>query len=111
MRSKKRQKAKPFVMVAKEMLNGPAIRQLSSSAIVAYLQILGKYNGSNGDDLSFTYKEAADFMSARTYSKAIKELVKYGFITINRPGGLEKQATLFGISEKWKRFGQQNFDF
>lgn len=41
-------------------------------------------------------------MSNGTFSKRLKELIKYGFIKIVEHGGLPKRPTVFALSHGWK---------
>ena len=59
-----------------------------------------------------TYAETtAKFGIARsTFRNSISQLVKLGFIDIAHPGGgMMKDCSLYGISERWREYGKEDF--
>ena len=91
----------PFVMLPEYMTRSKAWKSLSCRAVWVYIEMKKKYRGHNENNLSLTYNEVKYKMSSATFSKAIKELIKYGFIDIIRPGGLFKNCTIYGLSNRW----------
>ncbi|MBN2011945.1 hypothetical protein JW960_21630 [candidate division KSB1 bacterium] len=66
----------------------------------------------NNGKIVFTYREAKEKygISEKTFSRALDQLIKFGFIDIARPGiGYAKIETLYSISERWKDFGTDKF--
>lgn len=106
---RKKRKSKPFVQIFNELLKSEAYKELSHASFRAYVHIKAKYNGSNGDNLSFTYKEASKIMNVHTFSKAIGQLVELGFIDIVRSGHLYNTCNIFALSDRWKQYGMENF--
>lgn len=84
------------------MTNSEAWRCLSPKAVWVYIEILKKYRGGDPNNLSLTYKEVGHRLSSATFSKALKELIKIGFIKVVRPGGLYRRCTIYGLSDGWK---------
>ncbi|GAJ04672.1 unnamed protein product, partial [marine sediment metagenome] len=68
-----------------------------------------RYNGENEHSIIFTIKEAKKIMAIGTFYKARNLLVEVGFIDVIRRGGLEKQPTIYGLSDRWKKFGTKDF--
>ena len=67
---------------------------------------------TNNGNIYFTYKEAKEKynISHPAFSRAIEELVSKGFIDIARQGiGIAKIATLYSISDRWKKYGKKDF--
>lgn len=66
----------------------------------------------NNGELVFTYEEARDkygFTSGR-FKRGIDQLHAKGFIDIARCGfGLHKTPTLYAISERWRKYGTDDF--
>jgi len=91
-----------FVKLPDYMTNSPAWRQLSAKAVWVYIEMCKKYRGNNINNLSLTYKEVEFKLSSATFSKAKKELEKYGFIKVVRPGGLFRRCTIYGLADAWK---------
>jgi len=106
---KKRKKSPPFIRLFNKLIDSKAWQELSCHARTVYIEIHRKYNGSNNDNLSYTYREASKIMYKRTFTKALRELVNNGLIDIIRSGGLYRKSNIFGLSERWKSYGQENF--
>ncbi len=66
----------------------------------------------NSRELQFTYDEAnrLGFTNGR-FDRALDVLVEYGFLDIVKTGmGLHKMTTIYGISERWKKYGTDKFE-
>lgn len=99
----------PFVMLPNKMIDSKAWQELSCYARVVYIEIRHKWNGKNDGNLSYTYREAKKIMHINTFAKALRELINNGLIDIIRSGGLYKKCNIFGLSDRWKFYGQENF--
>lgn len=106
---KKKKRYPPFIMLPNKMIDSEAWKGLSCYARAVYIEIRRKYNGSNKDNLSYTYREGIKIMARNRFSKALKELVNNGLIDIIRSGGLYRKNNIFGLSDRWKFYGQENF--
>lgn len=68
---------------------------------------------TNNGEIQFTYNEAFEKygISSKRFTKAIDELVRVGLIDIAHSGfGLQKDVTLYAISDRWERFGTSEFE-
>ncbi len=100
----------------KKLNYGPAIKALNWFHEKIRLQVnkrkrgKDRYNVINGD-ISFTYREAKlRGLSSHQFSKALKELHRFGFIDIQKPGSaLKGDWTKFSISDRWKKYAIPNF--
>ena len=117
-KSKAEYELKPFesktkkgkhIRIADDMMSSKAWEDLSVYARALYMEFKRKYNGVNEDDISFTYEEGKKIMSKNTFIKALDELIEHGFIYIIRPGGLNKQCTIYGFSNEWQYYGTNAF--
>ena len=108
-RRKRRSKYPPFVMLPHELIDSKAWQELSCYARTVYIEIRRRYNGKNDNNLSYTYREAGELMGRRTFTKALRELVNHGLMDIIRSGGLYRKSNIFGLSDRWKFYGQENF--
>lgn len=106
---KKRNRYPPFVMLPNELIDSKAWKELSCYAVRVYIEIKHKYNGKNDGNLSYTYREGIKIMNKKRFTKALRELVNNGLIDIIRSGGLYKKCNIFGLSERWKSYDQENF--
>ncbi|UCG47129.1 MAG: hypothetical protein JSU94_16730 [Phycisphaerales bacterium] len=71
----------------------------------------GYYLANNGE-IQFTYIEAREKwgISDGRFLRAIDELVQKGFIDIAKSGlGLHKDVTLYAISDRWEKYGADDF--
>jgi hypothetical protein len=70
-----------------------------------------RYRMVNDGDLDFTYREAIlRGLSAQKFSKALRELHRFGFIDIKKPGSaLKGDSTIFAFSERWRAYGTPDF--
>jgi hypothetical protein len=67
---------------------------------------------TNNGEIQFTYAEAETKygIPAGKFTRAIDELLRVGLIDITKTGlGLHKDVTLYAISERWKKFGTDEF--
>jgi hypothetical protein len=67
---------------------------------------------TNNGEIQFTYAEADSkyCISAGKFTRAIDELLRVGLIDITKTGmGLHKDVTLYAISDRWEKFGTDEF--
>lgn len=89
------------------MLLSDAYYNLSSNAKVVYQEMKRKYNGSNENDISLTYREAKEHlrMDSRAFTKAIDNLLECGFIKLIHQGWHKADPTIYGFSSEWQKYG------
>ena len=92
----------PFKIV--EGVGTPPFKRLDVFARWALLQFYEKFNGRNRSNLSLTYGEVQSIMSAATFVRSIWQLIGFGFLDVRRWGRLERNASLYGLSDRWRRF-------
>ena len=65
----------------------------------------------NNGKITFTYAEADQLgISNRQFAHAINQLHDRGFINVKQPGGgVNKSASLYEITFRWKRWGKEDF--
>ena len=83
------------------MVKSEAWKRLSCYAESCYCAIRKKFNGKNWNNLSLTYAEMSHKMSSATFSKAMLELVAYGFLRIIRWGRLYGKCSIYALYDKW----------
>jgi hypothetical protein len=67
---------------------------------------------SNNGEIIFTYDDAWEKfrMHRSTFCRSISQLVELGFIDIaHHGGGMMKDASKYGISERWRGYGKEEF--
>ncbi len=93
----------PFRTV--EGIESPAYDKLHPYSVFVLMEFYKEFNGFNRYDLSLTYKEVKPKMSNQTFNRSIWELRGFGFIDVVRPGRLERNCSIYGLSHRWKKIG------
>ncbi len=119
-RTRVRNRIASFVALSWGMLNHRAYRELPYAAAKAFPYFMGKVKISPGDpqrycvEIKFPYGEARKHgFSSSTFSKAIKDLIRFGFIDPVDKGGLRgdgKSYNVFTLSHRWEKFGTDGFE-
>ncbi len=109
------------------MHRSPAFRKLTMTAVTVYLEFRYRCKLAeisvkagrkkewvilNNGELIFTYAEAnKKFKIPRSsFCRSISQLVNLGFIDIaHHGGGMLKDCSKYGISERWKEYGKEGF--
>jgi len=104
-----------------EMLNSRSYKDLKYASAKALPYFLGKIKENYREpqrylmEFSFSYSEGIKLgFASATFSTVIKELVDKGFIDPVDKGGLRsdgKSYNLFKLSERWRRYGTNEFEF
>lgn len=76
--------------------------RLSPYAVWVLIEFYRKFNGYNRSNLCVTYAEVKGRIANGTYNKAIWELIGYGFLDVKRTGRLERNASVYAISDRWR---------
>jgi len=116
-----------IIVVEKALLRSEAFRSLSGAAMTVYfdfrmkcrIKIMKQRNGRqkervilNNGALEYSYSEAEKKGITRSrFMRAIDALVERGFIDIahSGSGGRKGDKSLYGISERWRKFGTPDF--
>ncbi len=118
----KRDKPPTGTWVEREIIESDAFTGLPGKAPIVYYHFLlkrrknkdrkGKWHWWNLRELTFSYREAEELgISNRAFNLAIDKLIEHGFIDIIEPGNglVEGKCTLYGLSERWRKFGTPEF--
>jgi len=74
-----------------------------------YFEFKVRWHTDNTRNIIFTQREAKNIMAIDTFYKSRNKLIERGFIDIVERGGLEKQPTIYGLSNRWKKYGTKDF--
>jgi len=106
-RSSKAYKPKPpFRSV--EGVESSSWDRLSPYGVYVLMEFYRKFNGYNRSNLTLSYKEVQKKMANGTFSKAIWELIGFGFIDVKRFGRLERNNSIYALSDRWKNVSQNS---
>ncbi len=118
---------KDRMFISRRMHRNPAFRKLNASSIFVLLEFLSRrqlkqvptragrkkdWIISNNGEIIFTYDDAWEKfrMHRSTFCRSISQLVELGFIDIaHHGGGMMKDASKYGISERWRGYGKEEF--
>ncbi|MGB9006634.1 MAG: hypothetical protein WCB96_12990 [Candidatus Aminicenantales bacterium] len=92
----------PFGII--EGIGTPAFDRLSPTAVWALVRLYSKFNGLNRSNLSLPYRGVKRIMSPFILTRSIWELLGFGFIDVQRWGRLEKNCSIYSISDRWRRW-------
>jgi hypothetical protein len=125
-KEEKKKKSSPIIVVEKEMIKSEAwlsIRGVAPHVYIIFLtkrrmEKIGKKGHqrtlcTNSQELIFTYSEAKEKygITKREFSRAIDNLIEHGFIDIvTIGGGMFREETVYGLSERWRKWGTSEFE-
>jgi len=105
----------PFVPILNDELESTAYRKLTATAakLLPYFKRINSKATRGAPDyitlFGFTYTEASKYgFARRTFSRAVQELQKHGFIDIVEIGGLRgagHSCSQYKLSKRWATFG------
>ncbi|MCK9554963.1 hypothetical protein M0R36_03995 [bacterium] len=84
----KKKKSAPFVMLNRRMIIGKDWFDLTNSEKITYVYLKRNYTGLNNGDIPLTYTQMRPVFKDHTFSKALKGLIKKGWIERTKKGGL-----------------------
>jgi len=108
-RKKKNKFNGSFTGIEHNLINSEAFKNLNVYTKWLYFEFKLRFYGDNAKHIIFTYQEAKNIMAINTFIKSRNQLIERGFIDIIKRGGLEKQPMIYGLSDRWKRFGTKDF--
>ena len=117
------------MFVSRKMITSEAFRALKTAAACQVFMIFlnkcipdrvqtrpmrreKEWRITNNGEIQFTYDEALEKwgIKQKKFTKAIDELVRVGLIDITKSGlGLKKDKSLYAISDRWEKFGTDEF--
>jgi len=98
-----------YSVIEHSIINSEAWKGLKAYTKWLYVEFKLKWYGDNTKNITLTYKEAKKIMAIKTFIKARNILIERGFIDVTRRGGLEKQSMIYGLSNRWKKYGTKDF--
>ena len=91
------------------ILNSEAWKGLKAHTKWLYFEFKIRWRGGNRRHIIFKYQEAIKIMHQDTFTKCRNKLIERGFIDIVKRGGFYNQPAIYGLSDRWKKFGTKNF--
>jgi hypothetical protein len=109
MKKKKNKIDGNFTAIEHNILNSEAWKGLSIHTKWLYFEFKVRFNGDNKHNISFTHWEGIKIMTNRTFIKSKNKLIERGFIDLIKRGGFYHEATIYGLSERWRKYGTKDF--
>lgn len=100
---RKQNRYPPFVMMERPTLESAEWKQLSHSEMISYLYIKKNFNGRNNGKIPMKYLETKDIFAPATFAKALKGLVRKGWVEKTDYGGLHRHYSLFKLTGKYDK--------
>jgi len=94
------QPKRPFKSV--EGADSLAWEMLSPYGVWVLMEFYKKFDGYNRNCLKLSYLEVSNKISNNTFNKAIWEVTSFGFIDVVKSGHLERNNTLYALTNRWK---------
>ena len=93
-----------FIMLPKQMIFSPEWQELSSAAKIIYVQMKGKFNGSNNGKIRIYYSELEKIKglkSPNAISKGLRELETKEWVKRSKLGGLHRYVNEYELTGKY----------
>ena len=85
------------------MIKSQAYKNLTNPERTAYVLLKAQCCKAGQNEVIFPYSHALEYMDRHTFSRAIKQLMKEGFIEKSQHGGLFRKTNIYTFTEAWKR--------
>jgi hypothetical protein len=99
-----------FLVLEHEIYESMAFQELTIHAKWLYIEFKYRFNGENRYKIKLPQREAMKIMGINTFIKARNQLIEKGFIDVIQRGGLENQSAIFGLSNRWRKYGKPDFE-
>ena len=110
--SRKKKKNKidgSFAVLEENLVNSKAFEGLSVYTKWLYMEFKRRFRGDNARRIILTKEEATKIMAYKTFRESRDKLIERGIIDLIHTGGLEKQPAIYGLSNRWEKYGTKDF--
>jgi hypothetical protein len=99
----------PYAQIEQKLVDSEGFKDLKAHTKWLYVEFRLRYRGNNSRDITLTQKEAKKIMRIETFRADYKKLIELGFIDLIKCGGFYKEKHIFGLSNRWKKYGTKGF--
>ena len=99
----------PYTQIEQKLVDSEGFKGLKAHTKWLYVEFRLRYRGNNPRDITLTQKEAKGIMDIVTFRDDYRKLVELGFIELISRGGFYKEKHIFGLSNRWKKYGTKDF--
>lgn len=90
-----------------EGIGTEAWNRLDMGAIGLLTEFYKKFNGYNRWNLSLPYREVKHKMASLIFTRWQWQLIGFGFIEVVRWGRLERNCSLYALSNRWRKLSKE----
>lgn len=98
-----------YSVIEHNITDSEAWKGLKANCKWLYMEFRLRFHGDNKYHIIFPYREAIKIMHIGTFIKCKNKLIERGLIDIVKRGGFYKQPNIYGLSERWKKYGTKDF--
>lgn len=109
MKKKKNKIDGSYSVIEHKLANSEAFKSLSVHTKWLYMEFKFRFHGDNRKHITLPYREAIKIMHQDTFTRCRNKLIENGLIDIIKRGGFYHQVTVYGLSDRWKKFGTKDF--
>ena len=99
----------PYAQIEQKLVDSEGFKGLKAHTKWLYVEFRLRYRGKNSRDITITEKEAKKIMDFRTFRADYRKLIELGFIDLIKCGGFYKEKHIFGLSNRWRKYGTKDF--
>ncbi|MBA7530242.1 hypothetical protein ES705_22445 [subsurface metagenome] len=99
----------PYAQIEQKLVDSEGFKNLRAPTKWLYVEFRLRYRGSNPRDITLTQKEAKKIMRIEAFRAGYKKLIELGFIDLIKCGGFYKEKHIFGLSNRWRKYGTKDF--
>jgi len=86
-----------FCAIFTKTLYSKEWKKLTKSEMILYIYLKAGMNGSNANEIELPYSNLKGVIDKKTFSRAIKGLIKSGWIEKTHQGGLMENASKYKL--------------
>ena len=98
-----------YSVIEHNLANSEAFKNLNANTKWLYMEFKLRFHGDNRKQIILTYREGIKIMNNRTFIKCRTKLIENGLIDVIKRGGFYHEPTIYGLSDRWKKFGTKDF--
>lgn len=98
-----------YSVIEHKLADSKAFKDLKANTKWLYMEFKLRFHGDNKYNIIFPYKEAKNIMTINTFVKCRNKLIENGLIDIIKRGGFYNQPAVYGLSDRWRKFGTEDF--
>lgn len=99
----------PYAQIEEKLVKSKAFEGLKAHTKWLFVEFRLRFKGDNPRGIIFPYNEAKKIIDLVTFRADVRELIKLGFLDLVKRGGFYNQPHIYGLSNRWRRYGTKEF--